>query len=72
MKDAYRVLPHRDIRAVNGTYEHKPCGMDLTEADVIEANWCGHCAAIINNAARKRAQQHIQMIGIEFSDPSGD
>jgi len=60
MQDPYRVLPHRDVRwmllsAERNVYEHKPCGLRLTEADVKDANWCPHCAATINKAARKRA-----------------
>ena len=59
MFDAYRVLPHRDVLVIDrhaDKYEHKPCGMPLTEVDVIEANWCIHCAVTINKAAQKRAQ----------------
>jgi hypothetical protein len=46
--DTYRVLPHRDVivRQVgynNTKYEHKPCGMPLTERQVKEENWCPHC-----------------------------
>jgi hypothetical protein len=42
MFDTYRGLPHRDIyvryAAAGDTpkYEHRPCGMELTEADVKE------------------------------------
>ena len=62
IEDTYRVLPHRDVVACTPEsipvgwkgdfkYEHVPCGMPLTEADVIEANWCPHCPATINKAA---------------------
>jgi hypothetical protein len=65
--DPYRVLPHRDVldctmySAATGEpiggydYEHRPCMMPLTRADVVEANWCPHCAKTINKAAQARA-----------------
>jgi hypothetical protein len=64
MEDPYRVLPHRDVLVIrdNGwnpatwEYEHKPCGMPLTESDVKDANWCGHCACTINKAAQRRGR----------------
>lgn len=65
MEDAYRVLPHRDVdvnckfAGAAPTYEHRPCGMPLKESDVKEANWCPHCAAVINKAARRRGQGAI-------------
>lgn len=71
MEDTYRVLPHRDVldctmySTATGepigkiSYEHVPCGQDLTEVDVKEANWCPHCAAVINKAARRRGQAAI-------------
>jgi hypothetical protein len=58
MKDTYRVLPHRSIRVVGDEYEHH-CGMTLTERDVKEANWCPHCAVVINKAAERRGRAHI-------------
>ncbi len=61
--------PHRDVRTIpaadiaemrritaNAEYEHIPCGMPLTEGDVIDANWCPHCAVTINKAAQRRGQ----------------
>ena len=68
--DTYRVLPHRDVLDCTATglpvggydYEHVPCGRPLTRADVVEANWCPHCAAIINKAARKRGRDHMTMV----------
>jgi hypothetical protein len=67
--DPYGVLPHRDILGnfhedftepgTVLTYEHRPCGMTLTARDVKEANWCPHCATIINKAARRRGQRAI-------------
>lgn len=67
--DPCRVLPHRDVLdctlylAKTGRpvavyeYEHVPCGMRLSRADVVEANWCGHCAAVINKAAQRRGER---------------
>lgn len=62
--DKFRVLPHRDIKSGQHHagvqfYEHTPCGMNLTARDVKEANWCPHCAAIINKAAHRRGQALI-------------
>lgn len=66
--DTFRVLPHRDIRALLGPpraigraqlYEHGPCSMTLSQRDVKEANWCPYCTAIINKAARRRGQAAI-------------
>jgi hypothetical protein len=61
IEDRYRVLPHRDVLAVFRwpgdlpvAYEHKPCGMTLSERDVKDANWCPHCAKTINKAAQRR------------------
>ena len=64
--DPYRVLPHRDVldcslyRAdgvvIREDYEHAPCGMPLKRADIVDANWCPHCAATINKAAAKRGR----------------
>ena len=57
-----RVLPHRNVldctlySVATGDYEHVPCGMPLTRRDVVEANWCAHCAATINKAAQRRGQ----------------
>jgi hypothetical protein len=71
MEDTYRVLPHRDVldctmySAATGRpidhygYEHVPCGMSLTRRDVVEANWCPHCATVINKAARRRGRAAI-------------
>ncbi len=65
IKDIYRVLPHRDVdesQAFAGApteYMHRPCGMPLSRADVVEANWCHHCAATINKAARARGRASI-------------
>lgn len=65
VSDTYRVLPHRDITCVRpgslafeARYEHLPCGMELGERDVIEANWCHHCAVVINKAAERRGIRH--------------
>jgi hypothetical protein len=66
MEDTYRVLPHRNVldytmyssatgEPIGGyRFEHVPCGMDLTEGDVKDANWCPHCPGTINKAARRR------------------
>lgn len=66
MEDRYRVLPHRDVldctmySYATGEpigdiqYEHVPCGMTLSEADVKDANWCPHCVVHINKAAMRR------------------
>lgn len=65
MRDDFRVLPHRDItysRQSGRLYTHKPCTMDLDEADVKEANWCPHCAAVINKAAERRARQYRALL----------
>jgi hypothetical protein len=65
--DPYRVLPHRDVldctmySAATGEpigpydYEHVPCGGALKRGDVVDANWCPHCVATINKAAKNRA-----------------
>jgi hypothetical protein len=64
--DTYKVLPHRDLIDCSGhrlgryDYEHVPCGMPLTRAQVAEANWCPHCAATINKAAKRRGERHRQ------------
>lgn len=69
IEDTHRVLPHRDVldctlyATATGKpigrydYEHVPCGMSLKREAVLD-NWCGHCAATINKAARRRAEQH--------------
>jgi hypothetical protein len=68
MDDPYRVLPHRNIVVASSRrlyadgeracieYWHRPCAMRLSEADVKEANWCHHCAAVINKAAKRRGE----------------
>jgi len=56
MEDTYRVLPHRDVIVDTEGYAHRPCGLPLTERDVKEANWCPHCGATINKAAKRRAE----------------
>lgn len=69
MEDTYRVLPHRGVgRSRGGTLIHKPCGMDLDEGEVVDANWCPHCAVVINKSAQKRRQHHIQMISIGWNE----
>jgi hypothetical protein len=40
-------------------YEHVPCGMSL-KREIVETNWCPHCAAVINKAAQKRGQAAIR------------
>lgn len=60
MQDTYRVLPHRDVRRLDSDrWEHLPCLSPLTDVDVIEANWCPHCAAVINKAAHARAMRDM-------------
>lgn len=66
--DPYRVLPHRDVldctmySAATGEpigdydYEHVPCGMPLKRDDIVMANWCHHCAKVINKAAKARGK----------------
>lgn len=66
--DEFQVLPCRDIKAGQPHagirfYEHRPCGMYLTDRDVKEANWCPYCATIINKAARRRGQVAIAKAG---------
>jgi hypothetical protein len=73
MEDTYRVLPHRDVldctmySTATGQpigdydYEHVPCGMPLTRRDVVEANWCHHCAKTINKAAQRRGQAEYSL-----------
>lgn len=70
IEDTYRVLPHRDVldctmystatgRPVGkAVYEHVPCGQELSRRDVVEANWCPHCVAYINKAAKRRGEAH--------------
>jgi hypothetical protein len=54
----YGTLPHRDVTGVDIlSLEHRPCEMPLKVTD-IEANWCPHCAATINKAAKQRGEQH--------------
>ena len=63
MEDIYRVLPHRHVNVTHAfagakpNYEHRLCGMPLSEVDVKEANWCPHCAEIINKAAAQRGRE---------------
>ena len=65
MIDRYRVLPHRDIAVreafagARSKYEHRPCGMPLSERDVKDANWCPHCPGTINKAAAQRGADEI-------------
>lgn len=64
MHDAFQVLPHRDLKKLPGgfnskfPYQHRPCGMDLTESAVKEENWCPHCGKYINLAAARRAREY--------------
>ena len=51
MFDTYRVLPHRDI------YVRYAAAGDTSKYEHKEANWCPHCAATINKAARRRGDQ---------------
>lgn len=66
LDDVYRVLPHRDIldssmysvitgERLHDHFEHVPCGAILRWSDIVDANWCPHCVATINKAAKRRA-----------------